>query len=205
MHARPPWMLFVDDNLRLSLDVREPAFVQDPYAAYRPLHAAGGRAFWEQFGFWCTARFAEVDAILRDRRFAREPPAEARGGDRSHLVWFDRVERRSLLNLEPPEAIGQMLISLAVFFVYTTVICSIVGLVLGLAFVALTRTRMQSGRSIGAVHGALLGLASVAVGTALFSFSGPTSSILVVLLLGAMCGASAGAIVGYKATESTST
>lgn len=109
------------------------------------------------------------------------------------------------LNLEPPEPIGQMLISLAVFFVYTTVICSIVGLVLGLAFVALTRTRMQSGRSIGAVHGALLGLASVAVGTALFSFSGPTSSILVVLLLGAMCGASAGAIVGYKATESTST
>jgi cytochrome P450 len=65
--------------------------------------------FWEQYGFWCSARHAQVSALLRDRRFGRqvlhrtsreklgwsEPPA--------HLQPFLDVERHSLLELEPPE------------------------------------------------------------------------------------------------------
>ena len=65
--------------------------------------------FWEEYGFWCFARHADVSALLRDRRFGRqilhvatreslgwpEPPA--------HLEPFDAIERHSLLELEPPE------------------------------------------------------------------------------------------------------
>jgi cytochrome P450 len=66
------------------------------------MHAAGGRVFWEQYGFWCFANFDDVNSLLRDRRFGREVPPGVRSGDRSHLTWFDRVERHSLLELEAP-------------------------------------------------------------------------------------------------------
>jgi cytochrome P450 len=93
----------------VSLDPRDPQFYQDPYPAYRDIRAAAPMFFWEQYGFWCFARHAEVSALLRDRRFGRqilhratrqdlgwsEPPA--------HLRSFLDVERHSLLEIEPPE------------------------------------------------------------------------------------------------------
>jgi cytochrome P450 len=88
---------------RLSLDPRDPAFVQDPAAAYRLMHAAGSRLFWADFGFWCFAGFRDVEALLRDRRFGREPAPDACRTDRAHLAWFDRIEHWSLLALEPPD------------------------------------------------------------------------------------------------------
>jgi unspecific monooxygenase len=91
--------------LRLSLrqDVSDPAFVQDPYPTYAAIHARGGAVFWEQYGFWCFAGFESVNALLRDRRFGRVPPIPDVVPDRAHLAWFDRVERFSLLGLEPPD------------------------------------------------------------------------------------------------------
>lgn len=91
------------DTRRLSLDVHDDGFVQAPYRAYAAMHAAGGRVFWSDYGFWCFANHADVNALLRDRRFGREAPPGARGGDRSHLEWFDRVEKHSILEMEPPE------------------------------------------------------------------------------------------------------
>jgi cytochrome P450 len=93
----------------VSLDPRDPAFFNDPYPAYRVLHAATPTFFWEQYGFWCFAGHAQVSALLRDRRFGRqihhlasreqlgwsEPPA--------HLRPFLAIDRHSLLELEPPE------------------------------------------------------------------------------------------------------
>jgi cytochrome P450 len=94
---------------RVSLDPGNPAFFNDPYPAYRVIHAATPTFFWEQYGFWCFAGHAQVSALLRDRRFGRqilhlasreqlgwsEPP--------EHLAPFLAVERHSLLELEPPE------------------------------------------------------------------------------------------------------
>ena len=94
---------------RVSLDPRDPRFFEDPYRAYRAIRAATPVFFWEQYGFWCFARHAEVSALLRDRRFGRqilhlatrrelgwpEPPA--------HIAPFLALERHSLLELEPPE------------------------------------------------------------------------------------------------------
>ena len=94
---------------RVSLDPRDSAFFNDPYPAYRAVGAAAPVFFWEQYGFWCFARYAQVSALLRDRRFGRqilhvasrqqlgwsEPPA--------HLRPFLDIESHSLLELEPPE------------------------------------------------------------------------------------------------------
>jgi cytochrome P450 len=93
----------------VSLDPRDAAFFNDPYAAYRAIRAVAPVFFWEQYGFWCFATHADVSALLRDRRFGRqilhlasrealgwrEPPA--------HLQPFLEVESHSLLSLEPPE------------------------------------------------------------------------------------------------------
>jgi cytochrome P450 len=87
---------------RFSQDLHDDAFIQDPYRAYAAMHKAGGRVFWDDYGFWCFAGYADVNGLLRDRRFGREVPPHLRAGNRSHLTWFDRIERHSLLELEPP-------------------------------------------------------------------------------------------------------
>jgi unspecific monooxygenase len=87
----------------MSRDVRDPAFVQDPWETYRTLHAAGGAAYWQELGMRCFAGYEAVDRLLRDRRMVRTDPDPPPSGGRGHLAWFDRVERHSLLNLEPPE------------------------------------------------------------------------------------------------------
>ncbi len=91
-------------NNTLQQDPREHGFVQDPYTLYHRLHEAGEPVFWETYGFWCVPSFKAVNAILRDKRFARlapagyEPPAMP-----SHLHDFAASEQYSLLALEPPE------------------------------------------------------------------------------------------------------
>lgn len=93
----------------LALDPRDPAFVQDPYVAYRVLHEQAPVFYWRDYGHWCFARHEDVSTLLRDRRFGRqvlhvmsraelgwpEPPA--------HLAPFAAYEQHALLELEPPE------------------------------------------------------------------------------------------------------
>jgi cytochrome P450 len=93
----------------VSLDPRDPAFFNDPYPAYRAIGAATPVFFWEQYGFWCFTRHAQVSALLRDRRFGRQilhvTSRESLGWPEpaDHLRPFLDVERHSLLELEPPE------------------------------------------------------------------------------------------------------
>jgi unspecific monooxygenase len=102
-------MLFDPSTRRLKLDPRDPAFFQDPYAAYRALHAAPGPVFWEDYGFWCFAAHGSVSSLLRDKRFGRQilhvaTRVELGWPERpAHLADFDALERHSLLELEPPE------------------------------------------------------------------------------------------------------
>src|ERR1700722_14207732 len=94
---------------RVALDPRDPAFYNDPYPAYRAIREAAPIFFWEQYGFRCFARHADVSALLRARRFGRqilhvasrrEPGWDEPG---AHLKPFLDLERHSLLELEPPE------------------------------------------------------------------------------------------------------
>ena len=92
----------------VSLDPREPGFVQNPYPVYAEWRAHSPVFHWEQLGHVCFATHEDVSALLRDRRFGRqilhlatreelgwpEPPA--------HLAPFHHFEKHSLLELEPP-------------------------------------------------------------------------------------------------------
>lgn len=100
---------FLYDPVRraLSLEPRNPAFVQDPHATYAELHAAGSSFYWKQFGMWCLGGFDDVNRLLRDRTLGRQSPtgipdSRSVGSDRSHLTAFDAIETHSMLELEPP-------------------------------------------------------------------------------------------------------
>lgn len=102
---QPPSYLHFDPARKaMRLDPREPRFVQDPYEAYRFLHAHAPIVFWEDYGLWCVAGFEAVNRLFRDRRMGRERPGGylAHVGERPHLADFDRVEAASLLELEAP-------------------------------------------------------------------------------------------------------
>lgn len=90
---------------RVRLSPGEPGFFQNPYTAYSRLHARSPSFLWEDYGIWCFGGFDEVNRLFRDKRFGREnrwgAPLHPAVG-RSHLQSFDRVERGSLLELEPP-------------------------------------------------------------------------------------------------------
>lgn len=94
---------------RISLDPRDPEFYNDPYAAYREIQSAAPVSFWEEYGYWCFWRHADVSGLLRDRRFGRQilhlASRESLGWPEpsEHLAPFDAIERHSLLELEPPE------------------------------------------------------------------------------------------------------
>jgi unspecific monooxygenase len=87
---------------------REPGFYRDPYAFYGALHASAPTFFWENYGHWCFARFKDVNALLRDKRFGRQilhlMTREALGipDPKPHSAAFDKTEEYSLLQLEPP-------------------------------------------------------------------------------------------------------
>jgi len=104
---KPSYIDFDAAPRRLRLDPHEPAFVQDPYAAYAFLHDASPVFFWEEYGIWCMAGYEDVNRTFRDRRLGRERSggymkSVAAKGDRTHLADFDRAEASSMLELEPP-------------------------------------------------------------------------------------------------------
>ncbi len=78
----------------------EPAFVQNPYPFYDRARAAGPLFHWADYNLPCTTTHAATNAILRDRRFGREPVDQLPIPD--HLRPFYAVEAHSMLELEPP-------------------------------------------------------------------------------------------------------
>jgi unspecific monooxygenase len=85
----------------LSQPPRDPDFVQDPYSFYDHARATGPLFLWEDYGFPCAAGFDAVNALLRDRRFGREPvggPPERP----AHLRDFYALDDHGMLDREPP-------------------------------------------------------------------------------------------------------
>jgi cytochrome P450 len=94
---------------RVRLDPRDPGFFNDPYPAYAAIRADAPAFFWEDYGFWCFAAYADVSELLRDKRFGRQilhvMSREELGwpAPKAHLAAFDALERHSILEMEPPE------------------------------------------------------------------------------------------------------
>jgi cytochrome P450 len=88
---------------RVRLNPLDPDFFNDPYPAYAAIRKAAPAFFWKDYGFWCFARFADVSALMRDRRFGRTMVHSGSRDAKPHLEPFDALERHSILELEPPE------------------------------------------------------------------------------------------------------
>jgi len=86
----------------LSQSPTAPGFVQNPYPFYERARATGPFFLWQDYGLVCTSSATAVGAILRDRRFGRELPAERIRPVPDHLKPFYAVEAHSMLELEPP-------------------------------------------------------------------------------------------------------
>lgn len=83
----------------MRFDPSDPAFVADPYPTYARLRAQAPVLLDEASGLRFVSRFADVDAVLRDRRFGRVfvpvPGAE--------MAPFNLLNEHSLFDTEPPE------------------------------------------------------------------------------------------------------
>jgi len=77
-------------------------FVQNPYPAYDRMREVGPLFYWKDYGFHCSAQYAVVNELLRDRRFAAELPADLAKPVPDHLREFYAYESRSILAIEPP-------------------------------------------------------------------------------------------------------
>ncbi|MFD0267619.1 cytochrome P450 [Streptomyces sp. NPDC127106] len=55
----------------MGFDPWDAEFVADPYPAYRELRAQGRAIWWEATGQWLVPHYADVSALLRDRRLGR--------------------------------------------------------------------------------------------------------------------------------------
>lgn len=77
-------------------------FVQNPYPAYDEMRKAGSLFYWKDYGFQCSAQYAVVNELLRDRRFAAELPADLAPPAPAHLQAYYAFEAGSILSIEPP-------------------------------------------------------------------------------------------------------
>lgn len=105
--SKPSYLEFNPITRHVKLDPHEPAFVQNPYAAYAFFHKNCPVFFWENYGLWCLASYEAINGAFRNRSFGRERPggylaSVRKSADRSRLADFDRIEAASMLELEPP-------------------------------------------------------------------------------------------------------
>jgi cytochrome P450 len=93
----------------LMYDPWSPEFVADPYPAYAVLRREAPAFFHEPTGQWVISRYADVNALLRDRRLGRSylhvasheefgQPAEP-----DFLAPFWNLIRAGMLDVEPPD------------------------------------------------------------------------------------------------------
>ncbi|MET0227277.1 MAG: cytochrome P450, partial [Actinomycetes bacterium] len=87
----------------------DPAFVADPYPAYERLRAAGRVLYDPGSDHWLVPHHADVNALLRDRRFGRTylhvaSHAElGRPEEPEELGPFWHLIRNGMLDREPPD------------------------------------------------------------------------------------------------------
>ncbi|KIC43443.1 cytochrome P450 [Ruegeria sp. ANG-R] len=86
----------------LSQSPTEPSFVQNPYPFYDGARQDGDLFYWQDYGLVAAVSYNAVHAMLRDRRFGREMPAELAEPGPRHLAPWLAVEAHSMLELEPP-------------------------------------------------------------------------------------------------------
>ena len=85
---------------RIAQDPTDATFAADPYPFYDRARALGDLVWWDDYAMPVATTHRAVTAILKDRRFGREPLAPP--SVPPHLAPFQAVEAHSMLELEPP-------------------------------------------------------------------------------------------------------
>ncbi len=82
------------------LDLRDPAFVADPYPVFDQLRGAGTAVRHDGLNLWLAVRHADADAVLRERRLGRLFTER-----QPYDVWetFNWLHADSILDCEPPK------------------------------------------------------------------------------------------------------
>lgn len=81
-------------------DPRSAAFIADPYPVYARMRDDQPVAWYPDKRWWIVSRHADVDAILRDRRFGRR--FDPRQPYERFAPW-NLVNEHAMLELEPPD------------------------------------------------------------------------------------------------------
>jgi cytochrome P450 len=93
----------------VAFDPWDPAFIANPYPVYRALRERAPVLYDERTDHWLISRYADVNALLRDRRFGRtylHGATHAEMGkpdDPAHLGPFWYTIRNGILDMEPPD------------------------------------------------------------------------------------------------------
>lgn len=93
----------------MRYDPSSPAFVADPYPALARLRRESPVLFDEPTGQWVITRYADVNALLRDRRLGRSYLHVAsheefgRPAEPEDLAPFWKLVRAGMLDVEPPD------------------------------------------------------------------------------------------------------
>ena len=87
----------------LSQSPVEDEFVQNPYRFYLEARRVGDLFRWEEYDRICAISQRAVNAFLRDRRWGREIPKEMKPEEPERLEPFNRLDRHSMLELDPPD------------------------------------------------------------------------------------------------------
>ncbi len=87
----------------------EPGFIADPYPVYAELRERSPIWYHEPTDHWLVSRFADVDRLLRDRRFGRtyhHVATNSEMGRPEEPSWhgpFWHLIRNGILDMEPPD------------------------------------------------------------------------------------------------------
>lgn len=81
----------------------DPEFVQDPYRLYARVLSDDPVQYWRDYGMMAVFDAATVHMLLRDRRLGRATPQDQHSPAPDHLTGFERIERHSMLDMEPPK------------------------------------------------------------------------------------------------------
>ena len=99
----------IDSSTRkVSLDIRDPDFYNNPYPYYQQLRNSCPMFFWEEHELWTFSRHEEVTALFRDRRLGRKidpesiPACRRPKPESSDTKPFFDIDRLSMLAQEPP-------------------------------------------------------------------------------------------------------
>jgi cytochrome P450 len=92
-----------------AFDPASPSFIADPYPVLAELRSAGRVHFHDGLGLWLVTRHADVNALLRDKRFGRSylhVSSHEDMGRAPEPAWqspFWEVVRDGMLDREPPD------------------------------------------------------------------------------------------------------